>query len=380
MKIALICQKYTSNLGGLERYSRFLGKALLDNGHRVHVFANRWEDEPGIAFHSVPILRISSPGKNLSFAYAANKRLARHRFDVIHSMERIWYQDIYRASDGINPVQIARNYPSPLIRALKRMGPRRRALQLLENRIYRGNGCRFIMTNSELIKRQIIQHYAVDPDRIHVIYNSVDTSRFHPGLRRRHRREIRQRFGIGENQMVLLFVSNNFKLKGLQTLLQATAMLSAMDTVLLVAGHDDPGPYRERAHRSGLAGRVRFLGPIRRIEPFYGTADILVLPTRYDPFANVCLEAMASGLPVITTTTNGASEVIRNGENGFTIDPDDPTALAESIRALAPTENRRRMGTAGAGAAGAFSMAAHLARVLDLYGGVAGRNPSAPPG
>ncbi|MFP4349022.1 MAG: glycosyltransferase, partial [Desulfococcaceae bacterium] len=103
MKIALVCKQFKENKGGLERYTIALSRELLKRGHQVHVLAHRRQEEPGIRFHHVPMLRFSSPLKNLSFAYFSRKVLEGHRFDVVQSMERVMDQDIFRASDGINP-------------------------------------------------------------------------------------------------------------------------------------------------------------------------------------------------------------------------------------------------------------------------------------
>ena len=187
MKIALICKHYLLSKGGLERYTIGLSLELLRRGHQVHVLAHRRQEEPGILFHHVPMLRFSSPMKNLSFAYFSRKVLTGRRFDVVQSMERVMDQDIFRASDGINPIQMSERYSNPVVRKLKALGPRRQALTYLEKRIFEGNGCRFVMTNSRLVKNQILDHYRISPNRIFVIYNSVDHERFHPSVREKHR-------------------------------------------------------------------------------------------------------------------------------------------------------------------------------------------------
>ncbi len=236
MKIAIVCKKFSLRMGGLERYSVNLSRELVRLGHEVHVFSNSFDEEPGIIFHYVPMLRFSSPGKNLSFAYLAGQALSKMRFDIIHSMERILYQDIFRVSDGINPIQLLQRYPNSLIRKFKSAGPRRLVLSYLEKKIFREGGCKCIMTNSDLVKNQIIEHYGVDPEKIHVIYNGVDTSRFHPGVKAKYRTTVRKKFGIGEADLVLLFVSNDFKLKRLKTILSVMRLLENNRIKLLVAG------------------------------------------------------------------------------------------------------------------------------------------------
>lgn len=119
MNIALICKKYSLKEGGLERYTFTLSRELVRAGHEVHILANQWQEEPGVIFHHVPMIRLSSPIKNLSFAFFANRILSKIKVDISQSMERIFYQDIFRASDGINPVQLLQRYPNRIVRWVK---------------------------------------------------------------------------------------------------------------------------------------------------------------------------------------------------------------------------------------------------------------------
>lgn len=365
MKIALVCKKYTLEGGGLERYTVLLSRELNRLGHDVHIVANTWQEEPGMVFHHVPMFR-SSPGKNLSFAFFSNQILSKMRFSIIQSMERIFYQDIFRVSDGINPVQLMQNYPNPLIRKLKSVGPRRLVLGYLENRIFLNRGCRVIMTNSELLRQHIIEHYQVDQGKIVVIYNSVNTSRFHPGVREKHRNVVRERYGIGEEEILLVFISNNFKLKRLSLILEAMTMLDEKFR-LIVIGKDKEKPYLEWAAQNGLDKQVLFTGPKKDVEKYYAAGDIFVLPTAYDAFANVCLEAMACGLPVITTGTNGAAELIRDQENGYVLKTPHPDELANRLASLESPAERIAMGKKGASEAMGYTMEKHISELSELY-------------
>jgi UDP-glucose:(heptosyl)LPS alpha-1,3-glucosyltransferase len=368
MKIALVCKNYFSTKGGLERYTIYLSRELARKGHEVHVFANAWQQEQGIVFHHVPVFPFSSPGKNLSFAYFCSRELAKIQFDVVQSMERIFCQDIYRSSDGINPMQMKLRYPNPLVRSLKAMGPRRRALGYLERRIFSEGGCKRIIALSQMVKRDIIAHYGTDPHKIEVIYNGVDISRFHPGVMADHRQTIRKAHGIGGREVVLLFVSNNHKLKNLRLILRAMLLLKKKARYkLLVLGDDNHKPYQKFAYRRGLHGQVLFLGPRRHIERYYAASDIFVFPSRYDTFANVCLESMACGLPLIASNTCGASELIQEGVNGYVLKTQQPHELADKISAVEEKSDRKRMGQAAAETAKVFTMERHLSQLFKLY-------------
>ncbi|HPB70138.1 MAG: glycosyltransferase family 4 protein [Syntrophales bacterium] len=370
MKVGLVCRHFLSTKGGLERYTVTLAAELLRRGHDVHVFAHSGERLPGLHFHPVPFFPLSSPGKNLSFAFMASRRIAPLRLDVVQSMERIWRQDIFRASDGINPVQMAQRYPNPWLRRFKAVTPRRRALTFLERRIFERRGARFIMTNSRLVRDQVLRHYRVSEDRVRVIYNSVDTSRFNPNVRGRLGAPLRRRYGIGPEERLILFAGNEFKLKGLSVLLEAVAGLGAPNIRIIVAGSDSADPYRSRARRLGLGEAVVFVGYQKALEGFYGAADLFALPTRYDPFANVCLEAMACGTPVVTTRMNGVSEVIETGRDGFVLRDVSVAELTASLRAYLAVDDPRVLGARACQKAASFTMEAHMRDLLALYADV----------
>lgn len=373
MKVALICKKYSLKEGGLERYTFFLSRELIRAGHEVHIFAITWQEEPGAIIHRVPVVSLSSPAKNLSFAFFTNRALSKMKFDIIHSMERIFYQDIFRVSDGINPVQMQQKYPHPVVRFIKKIGPRRLALSYLEHRIFVDKGCKVVMTNSELVKRNIIEHYMMDPEKIVVIYNGVDTSRFNPKVTEKYRKSLRDKYSIRKDEIVLVFVSNNFKLKRLDLVLEAMVLLKNNRIRLFVIGADNHRTYLRWAINNSLGDQVLFLGPKRNIEKYYAASDIFVLPTLYDAFANVCLEAMACGLPVITSDSNGAADLIRDNENGFILKTQKADELSARIKALGPLSERSRMGDNAAAKAACFTMEKHLSEVLKLYGRVRGK-------
>ncbi len=367
MKVALVCKKYSLEEGGLERYTYFLSRELIRAGHEVHIFANTWQEETGIIIHRVPMVSLSSPAKNLSFAFFTNRALSEIKFDIIHSMERIFYQDIFRVSDGINPVQIQQKYPNPVVRFIKKIGPRRLALSYLEHKIFMDKGCKVVMTNSELVKRNIIEHYMMDPDKIVVIYNGVNISRFNPKVKEKYRKSLRNKYSIKKDEIVLIFVSNNFRLKGLDLVLEAMSLLKNNRIRLFVIGADNYRTYLRWAINNSLGDQVLFLGPKKNIEKYYAASDIFVLPTLYDAFANVCLEAMACGLPVITTDSNGAAEFILDRENGYILKTQKAVELSARIKALEPLSERSRMGDSAAAKATCFTMEKHIKELLKLY-------------
>lgn len=367
MKIGLVCRQFLSNKGGMEKYTLSLSAELARLGHEVHVFANTGEETPDVQLHHVPFIPFSSPAKNLSFALMAAKQIARFQLDVVQSMERIWQQDIFRASDGINPVQMEQRYPNPVLRKFKAITPRRQVLGFLEKQIFEKNGTRFVLTNSNLVKEQIRNHYHIPDEKVHVIYNGVDTGRYNLTARDRFGEALRMQYGIKPDMLSVLFVGNEFKLKGLPALIEAAAGIGPEKVRVMVVGADPVAPYQRWAQKIGIGDAILFLGYQKNLERIYGAADLLVLPTRYDPFANVCLEAMACGTPVITTRMNGACEIIENGREGFVLKTGGADELSARIQHFLAAPDRMAMTQRVAEKAAGFTMENHIRRLFDLY-------------
>jgi UDP-glucose:(heptosyl)LPS alpha-1,3-glucosyltransferase len=198
-----------------------------------------------------------------------------------------------------------------------------------------------------MVKRDIMEYYGFPEERIAVVFNSVDLDRFHPRNRALYREPKRTELGIGDKVILLLFAGNNFRLKGLATLIKALAGiirdLPQQEFHLLVAGRGRAGRYRRLARRLGVSGKVSFLGPVTGMEKYYGAADIYVHPTFYDSCSLTVLEALASGLPVVTSRFNGAADAILSDEGGRVIeDPADADELAKAIAQYADGETRAK--------------------------------------
>jgi UDP-glucose:(heptosyl)LPS alpha-1,3-glucosyltransferase len=261
------------------------------------------------------------------------------RFDIVQSFERTVGQDIYRAGDGCHREWLLRR--SLAESAFKNFCIAINPLHLyylsIERKIF--DSTPLVVANSEQVKAEIVQHYQVPAERLRVVYTGVDRERFRPENRSLHRERIRKDIGVPAEVPLVLFVGGGFKRKGLAGAVRAVAELDSSAAYLAVAGRGDEDPYRRLAAEKGLAQRVRFLGSRSDVEALYGAADVFCLPTLYDPCSNACLEALASGLPVVTSTANGASEAISEGRNGLVVtDPLDVAALAEALRSALALE------------------------------------------
>jgi UDP-glucose:(heptosyl)LPS alpha-1,3-glucosyltransferase len=345
VKIALIRKDYFLSRGGGERYAVNLSEGLAKLGHEVHVFANTWSKPPdhGISIHKVPTLTISSSLKNLSFAYNCRKLLARENFDIVHSLSQTFSQDVYRMGDGIHRHWLKTQTPNFFYRFLKTLTPRQQVILFLEKKTFHPLNYRMIICNSQLCKRHAVTYFKVPEEKIRVIYNGVDHTHFHPGLKDNYNKNIRKKLHIPEEAVVILFIARNLKRKGLHYLIRSLPLIEKGKgpLTILVVGRGNSDPFRKIAHNLGFGGQLLFPGETEDIFHYYAVGDIVVLPTLYDPFSNVCLEALACGIPVITTRENGASEIIRPGETGIVIsDPHNCVELAESISRFIPHEVR----------------------------------------
>jgi UDP-glucose:(heptosyl)LPS alpha-1,3-glucosyltransferase len=371
MKIALVQKNFFARKGGAEQYAVNLVAALMRQGHDVSVFAHRWDKEliQGPKFQHVPMIKGPSFLQTLSFVWNTQKCLSKGYYDIVHSLSRVFPQDVYRMSDGIYRHWLTVKERNRLKRLMSLFSLRHLAILWVEKQIFAKGNCRRIIANSKLCKDHAIQYYRVDPSLITVIRNGIDFNRFNPNVRTAYRAKLRKACDIDESDVIILFVAMNFRRKGIIPLLKAIATLpNRYNVKLLVVGKGKTGYFRRFAFKLDIGGNVTFAGPTLQIEQYYGAADLFVLPTYYDPFANVCLEALACGLPVVTTRANGASELIQDGENGFLVsNPDDIRGLSEAIKHLLNPKLRSSMAENAFESVKHLTIEEHAKRVCRVY-------------
>jgi len=348
MKIALIHKKYTTH-GGTERYMVGLSKFLVEKGHEVHVITGNIDESSKseeVTYHLVPAW-----GKHLGidkhiFAQSAKREVKKHNFDIIQSFSRLGFGDVIRIGGGCHQVFLDKYLSSlenPLYKFKKKL-EYKLSLQDFFTRYYeaedfkKGN-YKKIVAVSQMVKDDIIKIYDVPENDIIVNHNGVDIEKFNPNNKNKFSQEIRNKHDLSENDYVLLFLGTGFKRKGLKYVLES--LKNTKSAKLLIVGKGDIDKFKSKAEELSVLDRCRFIGPVREVEKYYAAADVFVFPSIYDPCANVTLEAMASGLPVITTVDNGASGVIENKKNGYILDrPDNIKKMVEYIKRLEDTDLR----------------------------------------
>jgi len=233
----------------------------------------------------------------------------------------------------------------------------------IEHMIFKHHRFKKILALSEMVKRNIIDNYNVPASDIEVIYNGVDIKKYHPDNRTHHRSEIRNKHGLTDNEFLILFVGSGFERKGVKYLIEAVEAVSEPVSVLIV-GRGPESRFRHMIQKQNII----FCGPQKDVYKYYAAADIFVFPTLYEPFGNVHLEALASGLPVITTKNSGASEIIENGKHGFVVDcPENTREIADRIEFVMNKDEKQRMSIEARKLAEDFTHEKHISKIITLY-------------
>ncbi len=320
MKFGLVRRGYSAT-GGAEIFLSRFAEAVIAQGHDVALFTTRrWpEDQWQREMHRLP--GSQSPRR---FADALRRTRAVERCDVLFSFERLHRCDCYRAGDGLHKAWLERRaeHEPWLAGVLRRFSRTHRELLSLEAGLFRETGAGIVIANSFMVKKEIGRCYNYPAERIHVIHNGVPRAT-PPADRAPLRSAGRRALGLNADDFIVLFAGSGWERKGLRWAIEAVRMVPAV--TLVVAGRGNP-------HTMPRSSRVIFLGPVGDMPRQLAAADAFLLPTLYDPFSNACLEALAAGLPVITTQDNGFAEIIEPGVEGDIIDrADNVNALAEAL-------------------------------------------------
>lgn len=351
MRVAL-CTARIGGRGGQEVFLRRLARHLSEKGHEVRVLTVR--DSPAIDGVEVVRVRPPCPAPRSLRDWMSARTLARalEHFDGDTALgaQKTWGCPVIRLGGGSEAAywEMRATYHhgrGPAATALEtlrsRMSLKRKLDIATEIRALHHPALRRVIVNSKRVAEHLAERYPECAGRTQVLYNGVDTARFHPVSAPEERAALRRELGLDPDTATAVFSGHDFRRKGLPELIRALARLRAVapdgpDVQLLVLGGGEPAPMRRLARRLGIAPLLRFAGNVSNLPAYYNAGDFLAFPTHYDPFASVTLEALACGLPVLTTRLNGAAELIRPGKEGFLIDrPGDLDAMARALRSLA---------------------------------------------
>ena len=373
MRVGVIRERYTP-YGGAEVFMGRFVDEILRLGHTVDLFAASWPEKEGVAVHRVKTWGPSFL-RPLVFANNAAKAVERVCPDVVISFDRTACQDIYRAGDGVHREWLLRRKRAAtgLKGLFTGLNPLHAVLLHLEKRLFSDKRLKKVVANSKRVKEEIIRHYGLPEEKICVIYNGINAKEFAGRVAAVDRGCVRKEMGVSSDECLLLFVGSGFERKGLIYLIRALKPLmdaqghTDKKTRLVVVGKGKQGRYLKEARRLGVEDAVIFKGAVKDAAPFYAAADVFVLPTVYEPFSNASLEAMAAGVPVVTSRVNGVSEIITEPANGAVVeDPADHQEIAGKVSLFLDEKKRKKAGDAARQTAMKYTIEKNVREFLSL--------------
>ncbi len=365
MHIALICRYLTAERGGHERYLKRLIRALIGRGRQVTAFSGAFDPDlvgaEGLECIEVPSVRFPQWLRYLSFNRNAERALKAHdaSFDLVFSTEYVTFGDVYRAGAGIARAEI-----ESCCGLWARLSPKNRVKMRLQANLMK-SGPQRVIVNSESMRRQVLRYYDLPKSRIALVYNGIDTDRFSPQQREKHRVDMRRHLGLHQDDFVCLAVGSNWRRKGIDRALRLMRRVPAKRLKLLVVGTAQRR--LRRPARVGGEERVIFRAPTSSIGGYYAAADLCIVASRYDPAPNVILESLACALPVAISAECGLTELI--GEAGGGVVFDDAGELAGTVghfMEIRDTERYRQMQRDAARIGQRFTMERHVDELMDV--------------
>lgn len=372
MRLGIVRQRYTP-FGGAERFIERAIATLRQRGVAVRMYTRAWP--AGRATDIEPVIcnpyYIGGVWRDAGFARAVRAALAQDRPELVQTHERIAGCDVFRAGDGVHRAWLAERIRAGgrVARLAIAANPHHRYLVAAEGKVFADPALKAVICISQMVRDDIRRYFAVPEEKLHVIYNAVDPHEFNPGVRS-HRAAIRTRLGCADGDVVFVLVGSGYARKGVPVALRALARLPKRARLIVVGRDKHPARYEAMARQAGVRDRVAFAGPQHDPRPYLGAADAFTLPTLYDPLSNAVLEALACGLPVVTSRRCGAGELVVAHGAGWICDADDPSALAAHMERLMDANERAAVAARAEGAVAALTPDAMAQRLLALYASV----------
>jgi len=355
MKIVLVILHADPARGGAERYTIDLAAELVKRGHDVSLAATTFAANQ-IAGNVKQVL-LEAPGLTRTSRYrrmlaSLDAHLDRAHYDIVHAMLPVRRCHAYHPHAGLASAAVL---DKPVIAIFN---PRRQVMSDVEQHLLLSPKPPRVLCLSKYVKHAVQQHYPLSDTHLPILFNAVDTQRFTPGPPR----------PPNPDRTVALIIAQDFERKGLRQAILALAQTGDPKLVLRVVGKQKTDAYQAIASKLGVRSRVEFAGPSSDTVSEYRNADFFVLPTRHDPCSLVVLEALAMGLPVISTRFNGACEIMTDGMHGFVLpDPTDVSALTQAMRKLFDPEARAQMSSACLELRPRLAYPQHVDRLLQIY-------------
>lgn len=356
MKIAFVTEHFNPGMGGQETYMNDFTKFLISEGHEVHFYTqDKHENQEKLFFHQVSVSGLFVKLRWLQWVFFAKeaKRLADlEGVDILMGTGKCMGVNVFQPHGGTTRASHRQNtllVRSPIHTFFKTISnffsPKHMVAKRIETMQYSNKNCQFVAI-SEMVKSHMNEFYKIPQDKITLVYNGINTSKFAPATDA-ERLQARKDLGLPESDVIFSTVAHNFKLKGVREIIEAAVEIykTRKDFKIVIAGNGKQKHFRALAEKLGVAEQVLFLGAVSNPEKVYTASDVYVQATWYDPCSLVVLESLAAGLPTITTKFNGAGELIENGESGYVVPrPDSLKELSETMLKLFDPELRKRIG------------------------------------
>ena len=335
-----IISRHFNTLGGLEKYTRKTAEAFAIRGFKVNILTldktGQGNFNPFISFHTLPSSKWLKFQRVLEFSQACQKWHRKNKSDIIFGMDVTAHQTHIRAGNGIHAAYLChrKRLETGFHPLITKCNPKHQAFLNIEKKALENPLLKKLFTNSMMVKKEALNFYKIPSEKIEVIHNGVEWGEMKADflIWLRKKQSLLQAFGLNPLDHHFLFIGNGYKRKGLTYLLHGLKMLAFKDVHLLVVGKEKNIPYYvQQAKELGLEKRVTFFGLRSNIIEFYQVADSLVIPSIYDPFANVTVEALAMGLYVVSSPYNGGKEVLKEGNGTIISDLKDPKIFAEAL-------------------------------------------------
>lgn len=396
-KVAVVIEKFDPERGGAEGYARDLCTGLLDSGFEVHVLARvgniveNTESKIHPKIHIIPAVKYPKFLRLYTFVRGVEREIERGGgYDIVHAMGQTTGGNVLNPHSGIEQSWIEgddnsrESVAGRLFAWIKRfLSPRHHLILNLQRRQYKEmcdklgkgtKGAKAIVAIADMIKKDIVNYHNVDESKIEVVYNGVDIERFSIDKRELFRKGERERLGVKNEEILILCVTNNFRLKGV---LPAIRMLPVLREKvgkthrgfrLMIVGRDNPSRYLREAKRLKVDDLVTFVNYVPDPVPLYAAADIYFHPTFYDSCSLTVIEALASGLPVVTTEKNGAKGLIKSKESGWVVkDPRDYEETSGAIIHYFPEEARKKALVTAGGFGDDLSFDKNIESIVQIY-------------
>ena len=319
MKHVAILKSHLAAGGGLEKYTLRLAQAFAKKGCRVSILTSKkcTEVESSQSFNIIKLPATSKIGFRHLWQYdqLCQQWIKDQAPDIIFGMDRNTNQSHYRAGNGVHAEYLQKRCKTDsfLKQLTYSINPLHRSILKIEKSAYENPNLEVLFTNSSMVQEEILKHYQVDPNKIKVVHNGVEWHDMQPAFAEwpSQQAQILQNLGLDPSAFQFLFIGKGFRRKGLAYLLKALSHLKERHVQLSVVGEDKKiRAFKAMAESLGIQQRVKFFGHRNDVIKFYQACDVLTIPSTYDPFANVTIEALAMGLFVVSSKTNGGSEIL----------------------------------------------------------------------